>query len=365
VSVTARVHVADLSLRSEVRAADRTHAHRRSIFLELDDEGVPGWGECATSEGPGVDPTVDEVLAALDERVLDLAVSQLASRPVGSAPRAPTVALVAARPAMLAAAGLVDAALWDLRLRAEGRSLAEDLGVSARDVAFAGVVGVMAPGASAARAEALVAEGATRLRVKVSPDAGTRALEAVLAAVGVPVVADANASFAPGGDDAALAELCALPIAWLEQPFAANNLVAHAALAERVGVPIGLDESVRSLRWVRDAARYHAATVLCCKPSRLGGIARTVEALRTAGELGLRCYVGGYFEAGLARAVLGTISAVAGTEPGDVVAPAGYLDADPCGLAGPRGGRQPLHLAPGCGPPPERSALRQVLVRTA
>lgn len=360
VAMTARVHVAALALRDPVAAADRTHGRRRTIFLELDDGDVVGWGECATAEEPGSDATVDEVLGALSDRVLALAVAQLDATPSGASPRAPTVSMVPARPSELAAAALVDAALWDRRLRSAGESLASDLGVSVPEVGFAGVIGIEEGSAAVERAMALVAAGVTRLRIKVSRASGTAALDAVLDAVHVPVVADANASLRAREDARVLDALCERPIAWLEQPFAAGNLADHAELAARGEVLVGLDESVRSIRAVRDAARYGAAGVVCVKPPRLGGLARALEAMREASSLGLAAYVGGYFEAGLGRAVLGALSAAAGTLDGDVAAPSGYLVADPCSLAATTGGRQPLHLGPGCGPAPDRAVLRLV-----
>jgi O-succinylbenzoate synthase len=188
---------------------------------------------------------------------------------------------------------------------------------------------------------------------------------AVLDAVHVPVVADANGGLHEERDRVLIDALCGLPLAWLEQPFAAGDLASHAILAQRGSVPIGLDESVRSARAVRDIARYGAATVVCLKPARLGGVARTRDVMAAAIEAGLRPYVGGYFEAGLGRAVLGALSSLPpGGLDGDVAAPCTYLEHDPCALEGPFRGRQPLWSSPGCGPAPVATALRLVEERT-
>jgi O-succinylbenzoate synthase len=363
VSLTVTLHAADLELAHDVRAADRAHRHRTSLFLEVRRGDDTGWGECATAMALGPDATVDEVVSALDARVLETAFGPKDGAVRAGTPALMTSSKVSAKPADVAAAGLVDAALLDLRLRQERRSLADELGVLAASVGFAGVIGLAEPGAARDRAVELVARGATRLRVKVAPDSGAASVIAVLADTHVPVVADCNGAFRPGTDDAALDELAELPLAWLEQPFAAGNLAGHAELAARVSVPLGLDESIRSVRAVRDAARYGAASVVCCKLARVGGIAKVLEVRREAARLGLRSYVGGYFEAGLGRAVLAVLAAARDDGlDGDVAAPATYLEADPCALAGPRGGRQPLYRGDGCGPPPARDALR-VLVR--
>ena len=161
-----------------------------------------------------------------------------------------------------------------------------------------------------------------------------------------------------------LAVLLELPLAWLEQPFAPGDWAQVATLAREVDVPIGLDESVTSLAELRAIGRAGAAQVVCIKPSRFG-IRGAIEARRVAAEFGMRSYVGGYFEAGLGRAVLAAIAAVRSDLDGDVVAPSTYLTVDPCALAGPRDGRQPLHVTPGCGPAPNVAGMRVRLERVA
>ncbi|HEY8080702.1 MAG TPA: enolase C-terminal domain-like protein [Acidimicrobiales bacterium] len=363
--LTVTLHAADLELVDNVRAADREHRHRTSLFLEIQHRDHTGWGECATAMQRGPDATVDDVVAALNGRVLEAALGPTDVSARSGAPALVTASKVSSRPADLAAAGLVDAALLDLRLRQERRSLADELGVQAASVGFAGVIGLDDAGAARDRAVELVERGATRLRVKVSPDSGAASVVAVLADTHVPVVADCNGAFRQGTDDAALDELGALPLAWLEQPYAVGNLAGHAELAARVAVPLGLDESIRSVRAVRDVARYGAASVICCKPARVGGIAKSLEVRREAARLGLRSYVGGYFEAGLGRAVLGVLAAERDDGlDGDVAAPATYLEVDPCALDTPVRGRQPLYRGDGCGPPPARDALRTLAQRT-
>jgi len=259
---------------------------------------------------------------------------------------------------------LLDAAHLDLGLRREHRSLASALGVVAADVGFAGVIGIDSASRARDRARELVALGASRLRVKVSPRTGTEALTAVLEAVAVPVVADANGSFEPVADQRELDALLALPLVWLEQPFGPDRLEHTAALARTTTVPIGLDESATSLEAIREAARLGAARVICVKPFRFG-IPGTLEARRVAAARGLRTYVGGYFEAGLGRSVLASLAALDDDLDGDVAAPCTYLVSDPCALPGPTAGRQPLHVTPGCGPTPNVDGMRVRLERVA
>jgi O-succinylbenzoate synthase len=351
------IYTATLALRDAVTAADRVHDRRTALFARAADGDVVGWGESALA-----DTTAAEVLAVLATMPAGDVAAGLGDPRHGhgedpqrraSEPSAGT--------AHHAARQLLGATALDSVLRRVDISFAEELGVGEDAIGFAGVVGIDDPAGARDRAIALVALGATRLRVKVSPASGTAALRAVLDAVDVPVVADANGSFDPG-DTAALHALTSLPIAWLEQPFALGALQQCARLARSSRVRIGLDESVRSLDALRVIAAAGAASVVCVKPSRLG-VLDALDVLRTARALRLSSYVGGYFEAGLGRAALGPLAAISDYD-GDVVAPATYLEADPCHLDPPRDGRQPLYRGPGLGPPPDLDALEVRLERT-
>jgi o-succinylbenzoate synthase len=346
---------ASLELRDAVRAADRTHDRRTSIYLRLGDGGVEGWGECPVATAPGVDATAEDVLeglAAIDDDTLASLVASPATATDADPQR--RASEPASGPGHRVARALVGGAALDLELRRAGCSLAEHLGVIQDDVGFSGVVGIDDAVAARDRAEVLVALGATRLRVKVSPRSGTKALEAVLDSAGVPVVADANGSLDPRDADR-LDALTSLPIAWLEQPFAPGSLQQSARLARSSPVRIGLDESVVSTDALRVIALAGAASVVCVKPGRLG-VLGALEVLGAARELRLTSYVGGYFETGLGRAAIAVL-ATAGDLDGDVAAPSTYLVDDPCDLDGPHAGRQALYRGAGTGPLPRTDGL--------
>ncbi len=351
----------ELRLASRIAAADRVHDVRTTLFARLRSDEGEGWAECPVARIPGYEPTEADVLRELDGPLVDDLLGPALVVDGRKQARDPA-GLRSPRPAPHAAGMLVEAAVWDRRLRADGTSFARDLGVADRTVGFAGVIGIEDPPRAVARAAELVALGATRLRVKVSPTAGVDAVVAVLDAVDVPVVADANGSFWAPDEDPALEALIELPLAWLEQPYAPGLHAHTAALARRASCPIGLDESVTSTDVLREIALHGAAQVVCVKPVRFG-LAAALEALREARRLELSAYVGGLFEAGLGRATLGVLSAVGASLDGDVVAPRAYLESDPCGLPGPVGGRQPLHRTAGLGPLPAHDALTERLVR--
>ena len=57
-----------------------------------------------------------------------------------------------------------------------------------------------------------------------------------------------------------------------EQPLPADDLLGHARLRARAGIPIALDESVWSPRDVVNAVRTEAADTVVIKTSKMGGL---------------------------------------------------------------------------------------------
>jgi len=149
-------------------------------------------------------------------------------------------------------------------------------------------------------AAAHVQMGARCLKFKVGrsdPDQEVRSLRAVRRAVGssVELRLDANRAWDLDTARRFCRTLAPVDIAYLEEP------LAHPAQLAELGdaVPLALDESLRELdSWPENLA----AVVL--KPSLLGGIRRSAELARTAGERGLRVTVSALFESGAGVRVL-------------------------------------------------------------
>lgn len=64
---------------------------------------------------------------------------------------------------------------------------------------------------------------------------------------------------------------------WIEQPFAADDLVAHAMLQEQIRTPICLHQSITSLPHAEQALDLGSCRMLKLDPSLLGGITPTLS----------------------------------------------------------------------------------------
>jgi L-alanine-DL-glutamate epimerase-like enolase superfamily enzyme len=136
----------------------------------------------------------------------------------------------------------------------------------------------------------------------------------------VPVIIDFNCSAT--SDEDVLEQVTLIgsvaSIDAVEQPFGVGNLVDHARLATRLDVALSLDESVRSLRDLTNIANYKVATMICVKPARVGGLSNARALIARANELGLRSYLGGFFESPYARGVHRALANSCVNEPSDL-----------------------------------------------
>jgi O-succinylbenzoate synthase len=166
-----------------------------------------------------------------------------------------------------------------------------------------------------------ISELDARVRVKTAPGKLTDHALEQLSRLEVPVLLDYNCSATT--DEDVLAQVATIrkvaTIDAVEQPYAVGNLVDHARLAARLDVALSLDESVRTLNDLIQINRYDAASMVCVKPARVGGLANARTIIAHAQELGLRVYLGGFFESPYARRAHWALASGSGiTEPSDL-----------------------------------------------
>jgi O-succinylbenzoate synthase len=343
---------------------------RPVVIVRVMGEDGDGWGECGALARPSYS---EEYATGAYDVLQRFLVPALLARPGPEAQGATgTVGgPVPAVPGHHMAKAALQMAVLDARLRAGDRSLAEHLGVTANEVAAGGVAGLAAsPQELLERVGALAAAGYRRIKVKIAPGRDVGPLRAVRTAFPeLPLQADANGAYARGASPTAVPDalraLDELGLLCLEQPFAADDLVAHAALARALSTPVCLDESLTSLGRLEAALALGACRVACVKPAMLGGLDEAVAAHDRCLELGAAAWVGGMLETGLGRAANAALAALPGfTMVGDIGAGRRFDEDDPFGVVGLVDGRVPLHRGPGVGPAPDPALLRSVTIRS-
>ncbi len=294
---------------------------RRILLLELaSPDGARTWSECVAGESPHYSPeTVDTAWMAIGDwlgpRILgrELAGPSEAGRHLSDGVRGHRMARAA-----------VEMGVWGLAAEQAGTSLSRLLGGTREAVETGISLGIQSdPETLVERAVRELEAGYRKLKMKVRAGADVEFVGAVRKAVGedAPLAVDANGAYRLEEADAlkALEALDRLGLLMIEQPLAADDLVRHARLQERLRTPICLDESVRDPRHVEDMAELGAGRIVNLKPGRVGGLGPSLEIHELCRARGLGLWCGGMLETGVGRAYNVALASLPGFDlPGDL-----------------------------------------------
>lgn len=273
-----------------------TTATRRTVLVRLEDgEGYVGWGEAAALDHPYyLSETTATTLAVLSEYALPLA---LALGPTD--PRQVAHALARIRRNTFARTG-VEASFWTLHSARRSIPLWRLFGGRSSTVppriAVGESIGIKPSIAETLyEVESRLAQGYSRIKLKIRPGWDLRVVEAVRLSFGsIMLQVDANASYMHDHGP------------HLQQPdafdLAYDDLLGHAELQATLSTPICLDESLRSPADVRSALDIDACRNVNLKPGRVGGIAASLEIHQLCFEAGIPLWCGGMLESGIGRA---------------------------------------------------------------
>lgn len=314
-----------LPLRTPWHTAGGVMPERDVLLVHVRTDGGEGWGECAAFATPFYSPEfVASAQIVLRDRLAPLlmAVGEVSAATVG-AHLSPIVGHRMAKSAL-------EMAVLDAELRAAGRSFASYLGVT-RDCVDAGIAIGLAesPAELCDTVAGYAALGYHRVKLKVEPGrdlAHVAAVREQFPALSLQV--DANGAY--HRDDADhLAALDDLALTLIEQPLAADDLVGHALLADRLRTPICLDEPLVSLAATETAVALGACEVVNLKPGRVGGYLEARRIHDWCVDRGIPLWCGGMLETGLGRAANVALAALDGfTVTGDLSPGARFYEHD-------------------------------------
>jgi len=298
---------------------------RDALLVRIDTPDGEGWGECtAMAEPTYTSEYVDGAHHVMRRHLLPrlLAQPELTAEEV-----APTLAAVKGHPMAKCA---LEMAVLDAALRGTGVSLARYLG-AVHDRVEAGVAVGMAP--SVAELVDTVGRyldaGYRRVKLKVQPGWDVEPVRAVREHFGeVALHVDANGAYPPG-DAKQVRRLDSFGLTMIEQPFAADELGAHAELARQLQTPICLDESITSAASAAFAISTGAAAIVNIKAPRVGGYLEARRVHDACARAGAAAWCGGMLDTGLGRAANLALAALPGfTLPGDLSASDRYFQTD-------------------------------------
>ena len=365
------LRVIALPMVSPFAASHGTVSTRTAVIVRMLGDDDEGWGECAALPEPTyTEEYVDGAYLALQELLVPRLFA--AQSPITSTDLPSLFVDIAGHPMAKAS---IELALLDAQGRRASTSLSKLFAPhppGPSSVVPAGVaIGLLeTPEALAAEVSNRVAEGYGRIKIKIAPGRDIEFVRAAREAAGNSIELSVDANGAYSLDDAkTLNMLDAFALAYIEQPLAADDLLDHTELAQRISTPVCLDESLTSAVVTREALDMGACSVVCVKAPRYGSWLEATSILDHCAGLGIDAWVGGMLDCGIGRAANIALAAHPGaTLTGDIAATSRFFTEDICApfnVSGPSGnGSITVPVEPGLGIAIDSGALSNLTIRT-
>ena len=205
------------------------------------------------------------------------------------------------------AKGAIDMACHDLLGKAAGMPLYRVLGGALyEDIPIMGSIGGGTIEETVAAAENVRDSKYHSSMVKVGGDPvhdGNRVL-AVRDALGkdYPIIVDANQGYDMAGAMKFIGIAKEADPVLFEQPIDAENIEGIAAIRQKCGVPVSVDESILSYRHAQEVIRLGAADVFSIKVCKNGGVRNSLQIIELARSKGIDILFNSMIEEGITQA---------------------------------------------------------------
>lgn len=281
-----------------------------NVVLRLEtDTGVIGWGE-AVPVSLTEDPS--DFARLLETKLVPAILGQ----PLHGLDTDPFSCISAIVDDLLPLAGAdaaavtaVDQALWDIAGRMQNRSVGALLDADPqRRTLIDYTMGALPVAQTAPRALEVIERGYAGVVVKITckdMDEDIARVRTVCdlfstSASQASIRVDANAGFSLDQARRFLDAIQGLPIEFVEQPVAANDLAGMRACRD-CGIPIAADESLKLPQHAEALVAEEACDVLNVKVTKAGGIVQSMRVARIAEKAGLPLVIGGGLTFGISR----------------------------------------------------------------
>lgn len=294
---------------------------RRILLVEVEADGVSGWGECVAGEGPFYAPeTVETAWHITRDFLWPLLKGQELATATDVWP-----ALDRVRGHNMAK-GAVEAAVWDAEAKQKGIPLWKLLGGARREIACGVSIGIKETLEDlVATVERELAAGYQRIKVKIKPGHDVAPVERLRTQFPrIRLMVDANSAYRIEGWSH-LKRLEAYYLMMIEQPLGWDDIFSHAELQRKLETPICLDECIHTVEHARAAIDLGACRIINVKLGRVGGFTpgKQIHDLCLARQIPVWC--GGMLESGIGRAHNIALSTLENFSlPGDVTASRRY-----------------------------------------
>lgn len=300
-------------------------AERDLIIASISSEGVTGWGECVAGSRPWYSSETTETSWHV---MKDFLIPQLLDMDIVSVTDVVGRFQWVRGHAM--ARACLENAVWDLLARAQGISLAQQLGGVRGRVPVGVSVGIESTVDELLDRVAMhVDDGYARVKLKIKPGWDLDVVRSVRERwPNLPLQVDANSAYRLS-DAPIFRELDQFDLLLVEQPLHHEDIVDHSKLQSQIRTPICLDESIHSPEHARWALDIQACRIINIKVGRVGGLTSACQIHDLCSRHNIPVWCGGMLETNVGRAVNVAMATLPAFElPGDISASARYFHHD-------------------------------------
>ena len=342
-----------LPLTHPIRTAKAKLTQRESLIVQATcRSGRTGLGESvAFSTDWYLPETIDQDIAFIRHTLWPLLADEPFMHPSEVWPLIQQLPAAHTHPLACAA---VEMAFWDIYGKGVSKSIAKLIGgrsqvsepgalrpVEKGCVPCGPVLGICTPKEAVAQVSALVDEGYTRVKMKVSPGHDIKQVAAVREAHPLLTLAlDANQSYKDSQVDK-LRALAEFNVAFIEEPLrplhkpsvGPTDLFDRLArLQDSLPMPICLDESwTNGEQLIQALAAHPELRNVSVKIGKFGGLQAALDFYTWARERGLSLWMGGMYDTGISKRLHAAFGMLPGIQhPGDISGTGRYLATEIC-----------------------------------
>lgn len=314
-----------LNLLSPFQTSFGTQTQRRILLVEVNVDGVTGWGEVVAGEDPFYSY---ETVETSWHMLRDFIWPTLKEKDFQSAAEVSGV-LEPIRGHNMAKAG-IESAMWDAEAKIRGVSLSKLLGGTFTEIACGVSIGIQPTIEKLIeKVEKELNAGYQRIKIKIAPGWEVEPVKALRERwPRILLMVDANSAFTLQ-DAPLLKRLDEYYLMMIEQPLSWDDIYSHVALQKRLLTPICLDEAIHSYSNAAAAIELGACKIINVKMGRVGGLEVSRKIQELCKSKGIPVWCGGMLESGIGRAQNIAVSSLPGfVLPGDVSASRRYWAED-------------------------------------
>lgn len=298
---------------------------RCMLIVQVESDGVSGWGESVAGEGPFYAPETVETAWHITR---DFLWPILKGRDfITSADVWPSLLPVRGHNM---AKGAVESALWDAEARQKSIPLWKLLGGVRKEISCGVSIGIK-PSVEEliATVATELAAGYQRIKIKIKPGNDITPVERLRQRFPqIRLMVDANSAYR-FQDWPHLKRLEAYYLMMIEQPLGWDDIYSHAELQRKLETPICLDECIHSEEHARAALDLGACRIINIKLGRVGGYVPALRIHDLCRSRQIPVWCGGMLESGIGRAHNVALSTLENFSlPGDVTASRRYWTED-------------------------------------